>query len=393
MKIIVAHNKYQKSGGEDAVVKSEGALLKDQGHDVCLYQKDNDEINGYSKMKALRHFYHLDWSADTYQEFKAVIKSFKPDVVHFHNIFYLITPSAYFACKEEGIPVVQSLHNFRIICPNALFYRDGVVCEKCLSGTLLHGIYNRCFRKSIVLTALMARMIKKTWKKDVWNNAVDQYITATDFTRQKYIEKGIPQEKISVKPNLMYPDTKRRRRDKGYVLYVGRLSHEKGVDVLLKAWKSIQNVPLKIIGDGPLSTSLKEYARANHLSPVEFLDYVDDSVFEEALQGAKFLVVSSRCYENFPRIVAEAFSFGIPVLASRLGSLSEIIDDQETGFLFESGHPEDLAQKAMRLINDEHQLAKMSQKARSVFEEKFSSEVNYRLLMEIYQKAIANQKQ
>ncbi len=391
MRILIGHNHYKTPGGEDAVVTAEYSLLKDSGEDVFLYKRSNVELDSHSIASKFKNVRQLGWSSETYRDLKTMIRRFQPDVVHFHNIFYVITPAAYFACRDEGVPVVQSQHNFRLVCSNGLLYRQNKVCEDCLNKSLWQGVYHGCYGNSRVLTAFIAGMLMDHWKKGTWQDRVDMYITASQFGRQKLIKAGIDGAKIAVKPNFVYPDpgVSEKSQRKGYALYIGRLNAEKGVNVLLEGWRSVPDFPLRIIGDGPLSDSLKDYARRHNMANVEFRGYVSQEEHDRSMREANFLIVPSVCYENFPRVVAEAFAYGVPVLASRLGSLEEIVEDKGNGMLFEAGSPSDLAQKAHWLIGHGNELEQMAARARATFEQKYSARQNYEQLMTIYRKVTA----
>ncbi len=386
MRILIGHNHYKIPGGEDAVVAAEYCLLKDFGVDVLLYKRSNAQLDSKSIMTKFRNIRQLGWSPETYRDIRTMIKRFKPDVAHFHNIFYVMTPAAYSACHDEGVPVVQSQHNFRLVCSNGLLYRQNKICEDCLNKSLWQGVYHGCYGNSRVLTALIARMLIDHWEKRTWQDTVDMYITASQFGRQKLIAAGIDGQKITVKPNFVYPDPGRAvaSQRKRYALYVGRLSTEKGVNVLLGAWRSLSDFPLRVIGNGPLAGSLADYVRRHSMTNVELRGYVDQAEYERNMREAGFLIVPSVCYENFPRIVAEAFAYGVPVLASRLGSLEEIIEDKGNGMLFEAGNPSDLAQKARWLIGHRDELEQMAKRARDTFEQKYSARRNYEELMAVY---------
>jgi len=389
MRILIAHNHYQQSGGEDEVVKAEHALLREFKEDVRLYERSNAELNGYSLFKKFNHLRRLDWSRQSFSDIRKLIREFRPDVAHFHNIFFMITPSAYFACRQEGVPVVQSQHNFRLLCSNALFLRDHQVCEECTQKTLWRGVFYGCYRNSRVATAFAVNMLQKHWQRKTWSEAVDRYITSTEFTRQKFIAGGIPPERIVVKPHFVYPDLPQRDHDGGYILYAGRLSIEKGVEVLLDAWRSMKDVPLKIMGDGPAANDLKRFARTQNISPVEFLGYVPRSQYEATMGQAKFLVVPSICYDNFPRVIAEAYSCGIPVVASRIGSMEEYVFENKTGVLFNPGDASDLTEKIRWMLRHPSRVQEMGRWARQVYEKKYRAKENYEHLMNIYRKVIA----
>lgn len=389
MRILIVHNYYQQPGGEDAVVKDEFNLLRGFGEDAHLYERSNEEFNKVSGLRKLRVLSGMGWSRDSYRDMHLVLKRIRPDVVHCHNIFYVLTPSIYQACKDEGIPVVQSLHNFRLLCSNALLFRDNKVCEKCIEKKNLGwGFYHRCYKKSRLLTAVVVRMLKRHWQKGTWINNVDHYIMASEFGRQKYIAAGIPKEKISVKPHVVYSGAPHNSHDKKYALYIGRLSEEKGVRVLLEAWKEVLGLTLKIAGDGPLAADLGRYAEEHNIVNVEFLGFISDAQYRTCMQGAKFLVVPSVCYENFPRIVVEAYAYGIPVVASSLGSLPEIVLDGQTGLLFKPGNARDLAEKIQWILAHEDEWEMMRRNVREQHKEKYSSRRNYEILMGVYHKVM-----
>lgn len=389
MKILIAHNRYQESGGEDAVFETEAALLKDFGEDVRLYERSNKELETLSVFEKLRYLCSLGWARRSYNDMKRLIREFRPDVVHFHNIFFMISPAAYLACKEENVPVVQSQHNFRLLCSNALFFRDGQICEECTERSLWRGVVHGCYKKSRFMTAVLVKMLQDHWKKDTWRTMVDCYITATEFSRQKYIRAGIPKDRIVVKSNFLYPDPKGKNHDGGYALYVGRLSTEKGVDVLLKAWQTIKDVPLKIAGQGPLGDELKDLAREQGSDNVEFLGYVSQSQYEDCMRGAKFLIVPSVCYENFPRIVVESYAYGLPVVAGRLGGMPEFVVDRRTGLLFNAGDANDLRNKVRWLLENPGELDGLRRWARTEYEQKYAARQSYQKLIEIYRKVIS----
>lgn len=384
MKILIGHNHYQWAGGEDAVVKTESRMLENAGHEVCLFEADNNLIHN-NGLKGIGAVKELFWSKSSYQRLRSALRAFKPDVAHFHNIYFSLTPSVYDACHDEGIAVVQSLHNFRMFCANALFFRDGHVCEDCVRKSPIEGVIHRCYKNSFLASGAVTAVTQYHHCRKTWIQKVDRYITATEFTRGKYIQAGLPAAKIEIKPNVFCPEVDFVRPQGKFVLYVGRLSEEKGVRTLLHAWEDLPHIPLKLIGEGPLSVELQSLAARKGLTHIEFLGYADAHKYNDYMQGAKFLVIPSICYENFPRIAVEAFAFGLPVLASRLGSLEEIIIEGQTGHLFDPLEIDTLRFKAQQMwqMNMDH----MSLGVRDVFEQRYSSQVNLRQLLDIYARA------
>jgi glycosyltransferase involved in cell wall biosynthesis len=390
MRILIAHNHYQVPGGEDAVASSEAALLKSFGEDVAVYERSNDELSRLGPVGRFQHMSSLRFNRRSYEELREVIRRHRPQVAHFHNIFYMMTPAVYRACHDEGVAVVQSLHNFRMMCSNGLFFRDGHACEDCLKKNLLEGVKHRCFRQSTVMTAVVASTLSSLWRQGTWFNDVDLYIAAAEFTRAKHIERGIPAGKIVIKPHFVYPEPKDGHADGGYVLYVGRLSEEKGVRTLLEAWRLLGglNIPLKIAGSGPLSDELKKFVQDHKMSNVEFLGFIDPAQCERLLRGANAAVIPSLCYENFPRVVVEAFACGTPVIASSLGSLAELVEEGRTGLLIEPGSAAHLSRAVRWCFEHPAETRRMGQEARRMFEQKYSAQPNYQKLISIYQQAI-----
>ncbi len=389
MKVLVVHNQYQQTGGEYVVVRAETALLQRRGHEVVEYRRHNEVIEDYSLLQKAALYFSTTWSKKSYREVRELCRTFKPDVAHFHNILPLISPSAYYACKDEGVPVVQAVQNYRLVCPGALLMREGKVCEECLNGDLRPALKHRCYRGSYLQTRAVVRMLRRHRRRGTYEHVVDRYLAATEFARQKLIESGLPAGKIAVKPNFVL-DAPEPRFEGEYAVYVGRLSSEKGIHMLLEAWRqggaaTSKRVPagpagLVVVGSGALAQELRSKAPAN----VRFAGEVPHEKAMEIVLGAKFLVLPSLCYEGFPLALAEAFACGKPVVASRLGSLEEIVEDGKTGFFFEPGDTAGLAAAVGKLIESPVLCSEMGQRARAVYEEKYSSEVNYRQLVETY---------
>lgn len=379
----MCHNKYQQAGGEDHSADAEIAVLRDHGNEVVVYRRDNDEIKTLTALKKALLYFATTWSKKSYEEVKRLCRSHKPDIAHFHNTLPLISPSAYYACKEEHVPVVQTLRNYRLICPCGLLMREGRICEECVSGDFHHALKHRCYHNSYIQTRAIVRMLKKHRKCETYDKMVDRYVALTEFSRKKFIQGGLPAEKISVKPNFL-PDSPQANHAGDYAIYVGRLSPEKGVDVLIDAWKRLPPFPLRIAGDGPQRTRLQRLAPSN----VEFVGHVEKGEALNLILHSRFLVFPSIWYETFGRTLIEAFACGKPVIASRLGSAAEIVQDKKTGFLFEPGSPDDLAAKARPLIDNPALAVRLGQNARAEFEEKYTAEKNYEQLSGIYNSVI-----
>ncbi|WP_027358833.1 glycosyltransferase family 4 protein [Desulforegula conservatrix] len=388
MRILIVHNYYQLSGGEDAVVDAEKNNLLRNNHTAELFSLTNDSISG--TLPKIKSALNIHYSNGSRQKIGDFIKRYAPDIVHVHNFFPLITPSVYDACIENNIPIVQTLHNYRIICPNALLMRDGHICEECINKIPYKAVLNRCYRNSIPGSASVAFMIEFHKRKKTWQNKVNRFIALSEFSKSKFIQAGLPENKITVKPNFtgknltVTPDTESQEP---FALFAGRLSEEKGVDTLMDAW---QNLPYSLIiaGDGPLMQSAIKKGKKNF----HFHGMLDKKKLINKMNDSSFIVLPSICYENFPMVIAEAFSLGIPVLASRLGGMAEIIKDGVNGLHFESGNPKDLADKARWLFEHPEECRKMGENALKTYEEKYTPEKNYEMLMDIYNEVIEEHK-
>ena len=378
MRILVVHNAYQHRGGEDSVVDAEIVLLRSRGHEVETYFRSNDDVGS---MPSLALVCQTLWSSRTTRDLAEQINRFRPDIIHAHNTFPLISPSLYWAAERAGVPVVQTLHNFRLMCLNALFLRDGKVCEDCL-GLPWRGVVRACYRGSHAASAALAGMLTLHRGLGTYRNKVARYIALNEFCRGKFIEGGLPAERVVVKPNFVDFDMPEPVARAG-LLFVGRLSVEKGVATLAQAMTLLPDAKLRVAGDGPEAGLLDGVAGVTRLG-----SQPGETVRQEMSRAAA-LVVPSIWYENFPRTIVEAFACGLPVIASRIGALADIVGDGETGLLFEPGNPRDLADKMTWALAHPERMAEMGRKARAQYEVEFSAEVNYRQLMEIYASVLA----
>lgn len=386
MKILLIHNYYQQPGGEDQVFSAESNMLKKHGHEVRLFTVHNDRIKGMNSLTVARNAL---WNTTIASDLREVIRKVRPDVIHFHNTFPFISPATYCAAKAEGVPVVQTLHNYRFLCPNALFFRNGHICEDCMGKFALWlSVLHACYRKSRAATSVTAGMLSVHRVLRTYSRMVDRYIALTDFARQKFIQGGLPAEKIAVKPNFVDPDPGTGNGRGGYALFVGRLTQEKGINTLLSAWEKIGgSIPLKIVGDGPLASRVAEASR--RISGIEWLGHKPRQLVLDLMKDAAVLIFPSVWYEGFPVTIVEAYSVGLPVIASNLGAMSSIIDHKRTGLHFRPDDPDDLAKKVEWIISHPAELERMRQEARAEYEVKYTPERNYKMLMDIYESAMA----
>ena len=377
MNILVLHNKYQQDGGEDAVVAAEVSMLGSANHNVRLELLDNASIS--SLKEKVFTFVNTPYNRHSAKWLENLVRLHVPDIIHVHNFFPLMTPAVHETAFTLGIPLVQTLHNYRLLCANAQFLRGGQICEKCISGSSAWGIVHRCYRNSLPGSIAVVRMqqranIKKTWSK------VSRFIALTKFARQKFIEGGIPASKIVVKPNFYMGNEFEDVGPRNGALFVGRLSAEKGIDMLVEAWAAFPDHILTVVGDGPLRTTLEASAPSN----VNFLGFQPPNVVQKKMRQSSLMIVPSIWYEGFPMIVVEAYANGLPVVASRIGSLNEIVEDGVTGGLFDVSDMGDMARVTKRILSSANTINNFSVNARDRYKEKFNKDANLKEIMEIY---------
>lgn len=390
LKILLVHNHYRSSApsGEDVVFDSERRLLESNGVEVAAYERFNDAIDESTLSARVRLALDTAWSGRTYRELSAVLRRLKPDVVHLHNTFPLVSPSAYGACRHNNIPVIQTLHNYRLICPGALLLRDGRPCEDCVGGSLIPALRHGCYRGSRVATSVLVWMLWRNRLAGSYERRVDRYIALTRFAAGRLIAGGLPAARVVVKPNFLSQPPAVGDGRGGYAVYVGRLTQEKGAETLVAAWKQVSGLPLKVVGEGAMRAELERIVRAAGL-PVEFCGYRPRAEVFELIRNAALQIVPSECYEGFPLSVIEAYACGTPVVASRLGSLGEVVPDGTAGVLFAPGDPHDLAAKVNALIAAPDRLREMRRRARALFEQRYTAEHNFKQLMAIYRDALS----
>jgi glycosyltransferase involved in cell wall biosynthesis len=390
LRILLAHNYYQNPGGEDTVVRAEKRLLTAFGHQVIEYVRPNHEISGYGLWGKAMLAPRTVWAWDSYREIRELLEREKPAVAHFHNTLPMISPAAYYACRRAGVPVVQTLHNYRLFCPVATFSRNGRVCEACVEDSLWRGVAYGCYRDSRAATGIVALMLGVHRRMGTWTSLVDCYIALTKFAQRKFIQCGLPAGKVYVKPNFAHPDPQMRNCRGEGALFVGQLRAGKGLRTLLTAWTRLDNRrPLTIVGEGPLRTELEDRASALGLSGVSFTGQLAPDDVRALMKRSQFLIFPSECYETFGMTIAEAFASGMAVIASRLGAMEEIVKDGHTGLHFTPGDAEDLATKVEWAGSHPKEMEVMGREARGEYEAKYTAERNYPMLIDIYKRALA----
>lgn len=384
MRILAVHNNYRLPGGEEQIFAAEAALLEAHGHDVFRYTLDNDDISTVNPFQLAKN---TIWNSTVYRDLRSLIRHNQPQIAHFHNTFPLISPAAYYAARDEGVAVIQTLHNYRLLCPNALFFREGRVCEDCLGRVLpWPGIVHGCYRGNRRDSAMVAATTSFHTSIGTWTKAVDRFIVISQFAMHKFIQGGLPADKLVLKPNFLYPVPAPGEGKGGYAVYVGRLSIEKGLGVLLAAWKQLDRpFPLKILGDGPMADLVTQ--AAVEMPEIEWLGRRPSAEVYDIVGNAALLVFPSEWYETFGQVAIEAFAKGTPVIASNIGAIPELVNAQ-SGRLFQPGDPADLAAKINGLLAQPQELARLRLTARAEFEAKYTADINYHQLLTIYQSAI-----
>jgi len=384
MNVLMLHNTYQIRGGEDESFDTECRILRDSGHFVETIHLHNDSIKETGAITvALRSI----WSRPSYELVDRKLRGHPFDVMHVQNFFPLLSPSVYAAARKNGVPVVQTLRNYRLLCPGTLLFRDGHVCQECVGKTVKYpSVLHACYKKSRLGSFTVATMsgvhsLLGTWQKDV-----DLYVSLTEFARKKYIEAGIAPDKIVTKSNCVYPDPGAGFGEGGFVLFVGRLSMEKGIGTLLSAWERLRPpCVLKIVGEGPASAELR--ASSRNTPNIEWLGLKTASQVHDLMGAATVTVFPSEWYETFGRVAIESFAKGTPVIASRIGALAEVVNDMRTGLLFDVGNAADLAEKLAWCFHHPDELKAMRLVARQEYEQKYTAAANCKRLMECYELA------
>jgi len=386
MRILLIHNEYTQYGGEDAVFQTEGELLTNYGHVVERLTFDSKKINSFFDkcLSILKMFYN----PQSARSLRNKIEEFKPDVIHVHNFFPLASPSIFFVAKKYNIPIVATLHNYRLICPSAMLYHKHKIYEKSSEAIFpLDAVLKGVYRNSILQTAIIASMTASHNIIGTWKNKIERYIVLTEFSREKFKNSAlrIPAEQFVIKPNFVMDFGAGESKREDFFLFVGRLSEEKGIEVLLKATR-IYDFKLKIIGDGPFRSMVEDYAAEN--PNIQYLGFRQKAFIIDIMKKAKALIFPSIWYEGFPVTILEAFSTGTPVIASKLGGMKEVVTDGFNGLHFEAGNEIDLVNRIKNFEEQgEHSLL-MNRNARNTYLEKYTPERNYHQLKGIYYQAM-----
>jgi glycosyltransferase involved in cell wall biosynthesis len=400
MKIFLIHNFYGSSApsGENTVFNVELKLLGNMGHGVISYTKHSDDIIKQGIYGKLKGALSTPWNPFSYNKIQKIVKKENPDIVHVHNTFPLISPSIFHALKNSDSAVVMTLHNYRIFCAVGIPMRNNKICTECLDNkSSFNALKYGCYRNNRLATIPMALMIELHRKLGTWKNHIDAFIALTEFQKDTMIQAGLPREKVYVKPHFYAgnPEFIEYDNRKKCIVFVGRLGSEKGIFDLLEAWKLWgETAPvLRIIGDGELKSDIKHFIELNGLDKTIKLEgLLPFEKVQKIISKSSLLILPSICFEGFPMTIREAFAHGVPVAGSDIGSIPDIVDDGINGILFRPGDAKDLLEKVKVLWNDQDRLEILAKAAKEKFEKFYTEEVNYKILMDIYQKAIENRK-
>jgi glycosyltransferase involved in cell wall biosynthesis len=389
LSVLVIHNRYQQPGGEDAVVHAEVELLRRAGHRVVQYVRDNSAIANYPSLRQASLFFSATWDRRAYAQIRALIQKERPDIAHCHNLLPQVSPAAYYACRSAGVPVVQTLHNYRLLCPAGTCFNHLGVCGKC-NPSLAYSIGRGCYRGSRLQTAAVALMLKAHRWRGTWNHVVDAYLAPSRFCRDYFVEAGLPEAKVHLKRNFLERDPGQRTGRGDYALFAGRLSAEKGVLEMLNIWQRLPHIPLVIAGGGPLYDEARCLVERSASAHIKLLGRLDPQQALVQMKGARFLVFPSRWNEPFGMGLIEAAACGVPSIASRIGAIPELVIDNHTGLLFDPQNFNELADKAQWAWAQAQEMEAMGSAARQLYQQDFTAEKNYAALMEIYRMVVRN---
>jgi glycosyltransferase involved in cell wall biosynthesis len=395
VKILIVHNYYGSSApsGENIVVDEEFNLLKRNEHNVDIYSSHSDNILNTGIIGKLIGGISTIYNPVSAYKLSRYVDKYKPDIVHVHNTFPLISNSIFSAIAAKTT-VVLTLHNYRLICPAAIPLRNGRVCTLCIdSKNPFYSLKYRCYKNSIITTLPLALNVYKNHKFGTWSKYVHAFIAFTEFQKNILANGGLPKDKIMIKPNFYsgnpeYLDLENR---KNQIVYVGRLSEEKGVGSLIKAWKILgTNAPkLIIVGEGPLFADYKELSINTN---IEFTGKLPPKLAHEIIKNSKLLILPSECFEGFPMVIREAFAYGTPVAVSDIGPLPSIVKHGQNGVVFKTSDISAIVNVIKNTFYDNISLRNMSIGARKSFDELYNEKTNHKILLNIYETAINNKK-
>ena len=391
MKVLVVHNRYKDRTGEDSVFDREVSLLRAHSNQVDIWTVDNRAVKAGTALEKISLAKSTIWSRKANKELSEKLLVAKPDIVHVHNTLPLLSPSIFHACHRANIPVVHTLHNYRLICPSNTLFRDGQICEKCVSGTLLNSVRYGCYRSSRTQTAAVAAMLQYHRWINTWSHRIDGYIALSEFQKTKIVASGIAEDKIYIKPNFIesIPQETTKVEFGSYYLFVGRLIDEKGVRLLIEGYKKANSkYPLIIMGPGYLQEMVTQAALED-----ERIKYVGIQSKEDVLswmKGAIALLFPSVWHECSPMTILEAFSCSLPVICSSLGALLDMVEHQKTGYIFSPASAKELTEAIIWVENNKQSWLFLKQHIIQRISTTYFKEENYKRLIQIYEQVIRN---
>jgi glycosyltransferase involved in cell wall biosynthesis len=386
--VLVIHNRYLDPGGEDSVVNAEIALLRSKGHRVLQYARHNREIARFSGARKALLPLTTTWDPESYYELRSLIRQERAAIAHCHNLLPLLSPAVYYACAAEGIPVVQTVHNYRLACPGGNFFHQGEPCDAC-NGSLLKATLRGCYRDSRLQTGVVSLMLGAHRSLGTWQTMVNAYIAPSEFCRSALVQGGLPAGRIVVKPHFASEIYPRKIGLGEFAIFVGRLCQEKGILQLLDLWREVSHIPLLVVGSGPLEDSARQLARDTQAANITFAGQLSSDKTLRHIRNARFLVAPSRCYETFGMAVLESMACGVPAIVPRSGALHELVSDGRTGFHVDADDREQFASALRRAWAHPLETREMGRAARHRCMEHYSADSNYIRLSAIYDAALS----
>lgn len=381
MKILQIHSSYKYRGGEERVIELEKQMLEKNGHEVVQFIRENKEIDDYTIFGKAALFWNTTWNFKAVRMLKKIVREEKPDICHVHNMVPLISPAIFRTLNKMQIPVVMTLHNYRLVCPNVHLYKKGRPCTQCVENSSFRALISRCYRKSFIQTLALSVMLEFHKAIGTFNNRVDGFICLSKFMQRIMLEDGIPYEKLYLKPNFIPRKPKSFYFRRNYV-YAGRLEEVKGINSLIEASERIKDFHLDVIGRGEMK---KDVIRSDNIN---YYGYKSNEEVQRYIDSAKAVIFPSKCFEGMPMVILEAFAAGIPVMASNHGVMMEMIQNGYNGILFEPRNVDSLIEKIEWVEKNPEKLDEMGLRGYETFHEKFSEKVNYKTLMDIYNSVI-----
>ncbi len=405
MHVLQLNNYHFIKGGAERYYFEISKVLEDHGHKVLHFSVDDqDNIpspysayfgramsfdTGQGVFKKIETAFRMLYSFENKNKMRSFLAEYDIDIAHAHNIYHRVCPSVFDVQREKNIPIVMTLHDYKLGCSIYTFYRDGRICTECLSAGKSRIIKNRCTKGQLTLSLFHWLESKLHGLLNIYSKNVSFFICPSLFSLKKHAEIGIAENKLVHIANFInVVDYEPGYENKDYILFAGRLSQEKGILTLLKAIKDI-DITLKVVGDGPMRDKYEAYATEHKVSNVVFEGYKSDEDLRSLFRNAAFLVIPSEWYENAPMTILEAFAYGKPVIGADIGGIPEMVLEGRTGFLFKPGDYQELREKIKYLLVNPSMITQMGKKARKRAEEEYNSETHYRKLLHVYESASA----